>query len=435
MALVLLVAALGLLSRIEFAPDLRKLNVRMLSGAPEGNYYAIVSRLAEHAAGEQGRIENWQSAGSVDNLAQLSAPGCASHFALIQAGQAWPRLPELELIGSLPRAESILFLGPRADQIKDFAQLKDMKIGVGPQGSGTEKIAKQIFSYLSALSVRTVNYSLAEQVELLSKGELDLAVFVMDQDGPLIMSAIRDKGLQIAGFAQSEVLARKVAHLSLGRIPAGYYDPVRMLPAVDKPVAQISTLVVSNRCASHSATIGLLTVLNDTFPDFLRFNKALPNTTGLSLSHTAKSYFENDGPDPFDQYAPWLVDIMPPGKWVYLITALSVLFNIMGFGNRFQLWRIDASRVKTDDALAKVFGRSVTLGDIARMPPPADRREEIIAGVRRVMTDLEVLAARSRKQSLSILVPMGGELAYRYQESLMFESLTTLRAFLQRTGA
>jgi len=42
---------------------------------------------------------------------------------------------------------------------------------------------------------------------------------------------------------------------------------------------------------------------------------------------------------------------------------------------------------------------------------------------------LEALADRCRKQSLSIVVPMGGEMAYRYQERLVTDLLHALRAF------
>ncbi|MCC6807529.1 MAG: hypothetical protein IT381_08900 [Deltaproteobacteria bacterium] len=437
----LILAGIGtLVSRIDTSKNLKKLQARMLSGAPEGNYYALVTRMAALAEKQQGKIENVSSAGSVDNLKRLVAAregACDAHFGLIQEGQDWPEKPKLETLGRLPRAESVFFLGKDANQLKELASIAKMRIGIGPPASGTEKIARQIFESrdLAPLALVLSNHTLAEQLDLLSKGQLDLGVFVMDRDGPLIDRAIREHGLQIAGFAHAEVLAGKVPHLSLGRIEAGHYDPVKVLPPEDKPVLQISTLVVGNGCASRSATVGMLSVLDATFPDFLRFNKATANTSGLELAGAAKSFYENEGPDPFDEYAPWLVDIMPPGKWVYLVTALSILFNIMGFGNRFQLWRIDASRVKTDAQLMAVFGQSVTIGDIARMEPPKERRAEIVQGVRDVMKELEVLAAKSRKQSLSILVPMGGELAYRYQESLMFESMTVLRAFLERCGA
>ena len=48
---------------------------------------------------------------------------------------------------------------------------------------------------------------------------------------------------------------------------------------------------------------------------------------------------------------------------------------------------------------------------------------------------LEELAARSRRYSLSMLVPMGQEMAYRYQEGVIYETIAVLREFLLRSRA
>jgi hypothetical protein len=42
------------------------------------------------------------------------------------------------------------------------------------------------------------------------------------------------------------------------------------------------------------------------------------------------------------------------------------------------------------------------------------------------------LSDRCRRQSLSILVPMGQEFSYRYQEALIADLLYALRAFRDR---
>jgi hypothetical protein len=51
------------------------------------------------------------------------------------------------------------------------------------------------------------------------------------------------------------------------------------------------------------------------------------------------------------------------------------------------------------------------------------------------MEQLVTLSERCRQQSLSLLVPMGQEMAYRYQETLMAGLLYALRAFRERLGS
>jgi hypothetical protein len=359
-------------------------------------------------------------------------------FALAQDGSDWPEKPELQLVGALPHAETVFLLGKAADGITGYAQLAHLTVGIGPPASGTAKVAREIFESpdFKSLGIALSNHPLQEQIDLAAQGQLDLAMFVMDEDAPLIRDAVRERGLQIAGFPTVQVMARQSAHVKTGTIAAGQFDPIRMLPPQDKGVLQVETLVVTNGCASRSQTIGLMSAISQVYPDFIRHNREAANTTGLRINAAAKSYFEHEGPEVFDEYAPWLVDIMPPGNWVYIVTAISVLFNVMGFGNRYRLWQIDARRVKLERELSRFFGEGATVADIQRLDPtPELRNPELVEGVRDLVSRLEKLAARSRRDSLSVLVPMGQEMGYRYQESLIFQTLGALRGFLARVQA
>jgi hypothetical protein len=112
-----------------------------------------------------------------------------------------------------------------------------------------------------------------------------------------------------------------------------------------------------------------------------------------------------------------------------------LLFNAMGFGHRFRLWRIDAERVKLEEAIGHLFPPLTTLGDIQRTTPDAAfGKPETVAAIEHVVHALEALAAKSRKYSLSALVPMGQEMAYRYQEGVIYETLSVLRDFRKRSA-
>jgi hypothetical protein len=435
---VLLVFGLGLLvSRMNLRRDMSRLEVGVLSGAPEGNYHRLVGQLAQLAALEKGRVRNVSSEGSGDNVRKLAAAasGCEVAIGLAQDGTTWTE-KKPELLGRLPKAESVLFFGKDADRIKEFAQLANLKVGIGPSGSGAAVLVRQLLELpeLKSLGMILSHHSLSEQLELASKGELDLAVVVMDEDAELVNKAMRETGLQLAGFAHADVIARRIPHLRTGRIGAGEYDAVRMLPPEDKRVLRVETLVLGNGCAGRSKTIDVLTLLSRQFPEFMRHNKDTPNATGLELSATSRDFFEHGGPEIADEYVPWLVDVMPPANWAYAVMGLSLLFNAMGFGHRFRLWRLDAARVGLESELTRVFGPSTTVADIARASIRSADAAECKTQIDAVIAQLEELSARSRRYSLSVLVPMGQEMAYRYQEELMHQTLAALREFQQRSG-
>jgi TRAP-type uncharacterized transport system substrate-binding protein len=431
------VVALGVaLARMDLRPSLRHVHLRLLSGSAEGNYHAMGDAIAAAAAKKGGRIENVATAGSMENVERLAraAHTCEVEVALVQAGLPFAQAPELTLVARLAKAESLFLLGKRADGITEFAQLARLRIGVGPEGSGTARVVEQIFGSRDFRGLGAVlsHHTVAEQLDLAQRGELDLAAFVMDEDAALIQDAVRDRGLALVGFPHADVVARQFPFLRKGRIGAGEYDAVRMLPPVDKEVLRVDTLVLGNGCARRSQVMGLLTALGEVFPDLARHNRETPNLTGLEVAPAAKAWFEA-GPEIVDEYLPRVGDVMPPSNWVHLMLAISILFNVMGVANRFVLWRIDVARVRAEQEIARCFGPAATLGDIARLAPSGDLLGPSIgAEVERVIGELSALAVRSRRASLSVLVPMGGEMVYRYQESLIHEALAVLRAFRER---
>ena len=434
--LVCLLALIGLLVVwVNRAPNLSNLRVALLSGSERGNYYAVVSALATEAQQQRGHIDNLSSAGSVENVERLIAAktACNIHFALVQEGMDWPADHPLELIGRLSKAESLVFLGLNADQLRVLTDLRGKRIGIGPSGSGTARLVRQVVAPLAALDLRLSTHSMDEQLAKLETGELDLGAMVIDEDARLLTEAVRDRQLQILNLPGADVLARRLPFTRVGRIAAGQYDPVRQLPGEDKRVLHLDTLLVGNRCARRSVTQALLTVLTTVFPDFVRDNRDRPNLTGLRWAPAARSYVDNGGPDIVGVYVPWVVDIMPTASWLQLIFGLSILFNAMSLWHRFRLWRIDAHRVRAEGAIPLLFGAGVTVGEIAEMPASAQHRTpEARAKLDAIIDQLTTLSDRCRRQSLSILVPMGQEFAYRYQEALMADLLYALRAFRDR---
>ena len=432
------VAAFVVAATIGRNPDLSHVKVAFLSGSPEGNYYAIVAAAAAQAKRQRGRIDNVASAGSVENMARLAAAktSCGVQFALVQDGLTWPEPNPFQLVGRLPVSENLVVLGRDADRIRSVADLRGKRIGIGPVGSGTEYVARQMLAQLDELGIKASTHPLQEQLELLSRGELDLGVMVIDPDARLMAQAVRDRKLQIVDLSGAEALAHGLPSARVGLIKAGYYDPVHELPPTDKRVIQIDTLVIGNGCARESVTQGVITALTRVFPEFVRVNRERANLTGLEYASAARSYYDEQGPDRVGEYVPWFIDIMPTARWVQLFFAFSFLFAGQALWHRFRLWRIDVTRVRIEDDVARLFPPRTTVGDIETMK--ADdryRTPDFRSRLTAAEHDLARLSERCRRQSLSILVPMGQEMAYRYQEGLVADLLHALRALRERLDA
>ena len=261
------------------AHDYGYLHASILTGSPSGQYYALATRLAGRAEREHGTLTVVPTAGSIENIKRLAAGRghCAEMFALIQDGTPVSADAGLELLGRLPKPESLLLLARQGHAFHTFGDLRGTSIGIGPEDSGTSYLMHQLFedSDLRGLDVHLTNHGLREQAELVAQGKLDLAAFVMPEETEFLYAVIRQYGLDIVSPEDLEGLIARYPWLSLGRIPAGRYDVVRAVPAADKQVARLGTLVIANPCAKRADRVALLMLLTAELPGFVRQSSGL----------------------------------------------------------------------------------------------------------------------------------------------------------------
>jgi len=438
--LVVAAAAAAVAAGFGVAHDYGYLNASILTGSPSGEYYALATRLAGRAKRERGTLTVVPTAGSIENVSRLAAGRghCAEMFALIQDGTPVSADAGLQLLGRLPQPESLLLLGRQGHAFHTFADLRGKSIGIGPQESGTAYLMHQLFedSDLRGLDAHLSNHGLSEQAKLVAQGDLDLAAFVMPEETEFLYTVIRQYDLDIVSPADLEGLITRYPWLSLGRIPAGRYDLVRGVPAADKQVARLATLAIASPCAKRADRVALLMLLTAELPGFARGNPpgSTSSATVLPLATSAHQFFLTGEPEIADRYFPWLVNLMSPAYWVYLFMAVTILFNGMKAYSRFRLWRIDATREKLATEIKQLVDPKLTHAQIREAPSGiALAAAEKQFAAQSIMDRLAALHTRCRRYTNSFVTPMGDEMFYRYQQSLIDEATTTVGALLQHS--
>jgi uncharacterized protein len=444
--ILLLVAAAAavaaLASSFGIAYDYGYLNASILSGVEGGRYYELGSRLADRARREHGSLKVVPTAGSLENVARLSAAKnrCVEQFALVQDGTPVPESSRLVMLGRLPDPESLLLLKRRGQTFAGIEGVRGARIGIGPQGSGTNFLMRQLFEDpdLRDLGVQLSPHELSEQAALVAQGRLDLAAIVMQEDATFLRTVIRENDLDLAAPQNYEGLLARHPWLGLGHISAGRFDLVRPVPERDTPVARVDTFVVANSCAKRAERVALLMLLSAELPGFVRANP--PRSTGaettLPLAEEARQFFITGEPELADRYFPWLVNLMSPAYWVYLVMAATVFDRVIIGYSRFRLWRIDSTREKIERRIRQLTGLDLTHAEMRTFVPdgvlaaPEDR-----AAARGLLDELSDLRARCQKQTSSLVTPMGDEMYYRFQETLIGEATTTLSALLRKSDA
>jgi TRAP transporter TAXI family solute receptor len=450
-ALAVLALAAGLLY-YTVSGDYAFLRATIFTGSPTGAYHALGDRLAARALKKNGHLKVAATAGSIENIARLVGENvrCVPAFAFVQDGLPTPAGVGLETLGRLPQPETLLLMARRGRAINTFNDLQGDSIGIGPEGSGTAYLVEQLLqnSDLAGLDLKPSNHDLDAQAQLVRDGQLDLAAFVMNESAEMVRSLANKYDLEIVAPSDIEGLVARDKWLHLGRIPAGYYDIAKPIPATDKLVAQVDTLVMTNSCVHRAERVAFLMLLREEFPNFVRVNPppSAKSQDSAPLADEAREFFATGEPELADKYFPWLVNLMSPAYWIYLAMAATVLLNAMGAYSRFRLWRIDANRGMlesrlmalahpglTTDEIDALAHRGLTREQIKALPPeavvltPQDRQ-----AAEELTKDFDALRRRCEDQLRSFVTPMGSEMYYRYQESLIDEAKVALVALLRQ---
>ena len=178
-------------------------------------------------------------------------------------------------------------------------------------------------------------------------------------------------------------------------------------------------------------------LLSAELPGFVQSNppKYMNSASTLPLAAAAREFFIKGEPEIADVYFPWLVNLMSPVYWVYLVMAATILFNALKGFSRFRLWRIDAAREKLAVLLKEFVNAGVThaqMREVSGNHLIATSHQR--AAAERLLQRLLHLRNRCQRYTSSFVTPMGDEMFYRYQQSLIDEAITTLGSLLKNAG-
>jgi hypothetical protein len=178
-------------------------------------------------------------------------------------------------------------------------------------------------------------------------------------------------------------------------------------------------------------------LLNAELPGFIQSNppKYINTATALPLASSAREFFIEGEPEIADVYFPWLVNLMSPVYWVYLVMAATVLFNALKGYSRFRLWRIDAARERLEGRLKELTDPGLTHAQIRAPGGELLTGPGARAAARSILDQLAQLRVRCQRHASSMVTPMGDEMFYRYQERLIDEAVTSLAVLLQGSAS
>jgi TRAP transporter TAXI family solute receptor len=256
-ALALLVGGFWLAAQfIEPAPPG---HLYISSGGAGGSYEVYAARYREVLARNGVELREQASAGALENLRRLLDEADDTEVALVQSGTAnGVNVSTLHSLGYLYYEPLwVFYRGER--ELDRLTQLKGRRIAVGPEGSGTRKLALQLLetSGIGADNATLLPLGGLAAAAALQERKVDAVFLVGAERSAAVWSLFFAEDVRLMSLSHAEAWTRLFPHLARLTLPQGAIDMTRNIPARDVTlVSPMATLVAHD--SAHPALVQLL---------------------------------------------------------------------------------------------------------------------------------------------------------------------------------
>ncbi len=336
----LLVAVIGVVLAAMLMKPAPPRSVTIAGGAEGGAYAHFAGRYREYLAANGIEAQVLSTVGSIENARLLADETRDVDAALIQGGV---------LAGDAGRLQGVVaaFYEPlwlfvrRGTEIESLADLRDKRVAIGPEGSGTHALASSLIRQVGQASVLAL--PTADALASLKRGEIDGAFVVMAPTAPLVAELLADDAIEPVEFAEIRAFDRRSDSLSVVTLYAGSVDPARGLPANDLALlASAATIAVHED--THPAVVQLLVqaaVETHSGGGLLHEPGTFPNTAMVDLPlHSDVRHYLTKGPSWLQRTFPFWMASLVERVVILAVPLMALLLPLFRVAPPTYRWRI-----------------------------------------------------------------------------------------------
>jgi uncharacterized protein len=219
----------------------------MATGQAGGVYDSFGREYAKRLSTQGLRVELVNTAGSVDNFRRIIAGKVDIAFAQSGTYQVVTDLDHKVSGLAAIYYEPLWIFVRRGIRIEDKIPYRPGTVAVGPKGSGTEAVAKDILAEegYDVAAPAIVNLPSVDARRELIAGKLDVAFFVTSYRDPGIMELLRRKDLTLTSFRRVDAYTRKFRGLTPLTLSEGLLDLRDNIPPTNVTLLSPSAMLVA----------------------------------------------------------------------------------------------------------------------------------------------------------------------------------------------
>ena len=225
-----------------------------------------------------------------------------------------------------------------------------MKLGVGPENSGTRLLAETILNLYGVNNENTTFIDKTHSIhfDMMENGTLDIGFFLLPANNQFIFKLGTNPNLEIFSLNASKALSRKFDYLYPEVVQAGGFDLKNNVPEEDIQVISLPVDLVAKKNLDPSVVVAVSLILKEEFkaPNIISDASTFPSMEyikNLEVNKRAKEIIEM----PFGSL-PFLYKYLPFGFASFVdkfgvnlsyILSIIIIFRYMGFPTPFKYYQ------------------------------------------------------------------------------------------------
>ena len=350
MILVAVLTTIGISIAVRFSEPPPPTEIRLVTGSTSGAYYRFAIKIREYLKGSGLHVDVVSTAGSIENAEAISRGG-DNVIGFIQGGAVSDReFPQLRGLASVYYEpiwvffrKDLLEADVENSSLDDLLNLKGFRIAIGPDGSGTQAVAREMFGRLgfafddtsNTNETKLLRISTNDAAAKLRHQEIDAAIFVSGVQSPLIMELLSDPQLELLSFSRHLAYTNEIRFLTSLTVSAGLIDLAENIPDQDVFVLAPTANLVGNSKTHPAVVEQVLAAAKQVCQSQSKLEKpdefpSLMGLDGLSIDPTAERVISS-GPSFLPQVIPyWMLNLVRRLKLFAISFVPALLFVTKG---------------------------------------------------------------------------------------------------------
>ncbi|HVN45590.1 MAG TPA: TAXI family TRAP transporter solute-binding subunit, partial [Steroidobacteraceae bacterium] len=280
------------------------------------------------------RLRLVPSAGSLENLTRLNDPHSNVQIGFAQGGlTSESASPALESLGTVCYQPFWLFLGPGVTMARP-EQLRGKRLAVGPDGSGTQLLAKRFLALngVDESLLQLHKLSAAQAGEALLRGDIDVAAMVASWDTAIVHRLLASPDVTVVGAPRADAYVALDPSLTKLVLPMGVGDLAANRPPADVPLVATEASLIVQADLHPAIKYLLLEAAMEVHSAGGLFRKAgefpAPERVDLPISKDVRQYYRS-GPPFLQRYLPYGIAVLASRLLLLLIPVIGVAYPLL----------------------------------------------------------------------------------------------------------